>query len=195
MTADRISTRCTGFRRPSSSARKKFKESRSSFKQMQGESRRKAEEDKIAIEEEQTRKEESEKVLSEEELAKIPNPEIPLEIPGQVVFNELEASERKRKWKAFDYLCWAVRREGTGSLIGRAQWRKTKRPEVLDFQVKNIDKFLSDEYVLVFVIKGVRSDESFFMEPRSKQSDQRRLHDCYWNIECFKSMKVENREM
>ena len=77
-------------------------------------------------------------------------------------------------------------------MTGMAQSKKTKTFEVLAFQSNNIEKFLGDNFVLFFVFRR-QIESSFYMEPKSKNSDQRRLRDCYWGIESFHSMKVENR--
>lgn len=170
------------FKRPSSSARKNAKKAKSAYKEMQEVSRRRAKTEREGAAGrqagEETEKEQAEKLLTPKELALLHNPVIPMVLPHQVDNNRLEPQERKRKWKAFDFLCLAVRREGTGSLVGMAQWRKTKTPEVFAFQAGNVDKFISDDFVLVFVLRR-RGEGSFFMEPKSKNSDQRRLRDCY----------------
>ena len=70
---------------------------------------------------------------------------------AQTVFNGLSMKNRENAWNKFDYVKWATLKHATDEDTSLSSWRKYRSSDIFKFQESNMDKFLSNNYVLTYI--------------------------------------------
>ena len=108
---------------------------------------------------------------------------------GNTSYNKLDPKEQARLWHTFDYVCWKACRKSGTECSGRAEWRDRKPRKVEDFQRRNLDKFLSMDYVVAFVVGEKGRDGRYVMDRRDQSGTSKLPQTAYFTVDEVKYVR------